>query len=305
MCSALNAPVVSVFMPTKDRLLQLQSAVQSVLAQTYSAFELIIVNDGSSDSTADYLNELCTLDSRVRVVHHVKPAGAPACRNQALRLARGIWATGLDDDDEFKPGRLEAFVTYATMLERHHVSFSALYSQDEVIEPQGRRLTRKESCVHFENLLMHNCIGNQIFARREVFLEIGLYDEKLPAWQDLDLNMRIVSTFGPALLVDAPYYVFYNDERPDRISRKRKTLILDAYWCISKKWPQLSDRARQTLYLQTLSSYYGFPISAQDVSTYFKLSIKPSSIVRLGHLLIERFRVTSAARCRRRTLKQG
>ncbi|WP_119155414.1 glycosyltransferase family 2 protein [Caldimonas tepidiphila] len=284
------APLVSVYLPTKDRLPRLRAAVDSVLAQSLADFELIVVNDGSRDGTAAYLDALAAQDARVRALHHEAPLGAPASRNEALRLARGTWVTGLDDDDQFHPGRLEAFVAFAGLMQRHGLAFSALYSQDEVVGAQGRRCTRKQSRAAFEDLLLRNCIGNQVFARREVFLEAGLYDEGMPAWQDLDLNLRIVGRFGPALLLDAPYYVFHDDERPDRISRKKKDRIMEAYRRIAAKWPQLPARARQNLYLQTLSAYYRFPITAGDISAYLRLGIAPGSLASLLRLLIHRLR---------------
>lgn len=283
-------PLVSVYLPTKDRLGSLRSAVASVLVQTCPSLELIVVNDGSGDGTADYLDALARQDARVRVIHHERPRGAPASRNEALRQARGTWATGLDDDDEFRPGRIEAFVTVARLLQRHGIAFSALYSQDEVLGPRGRRFSHKPGRVELQDLFGGNRIGNQIFALRETYLAAGLYDERLPAWQDLDLNMRIVERFGPALLVDAPYYVFNDEERPDRISRKKKEKILEAYQLISRKWPQAPARWHQALYLQALSPHYRLPLAWSDIAAYLRLGVAPKSIDSLLRLLISRLR---------------
>lgn len=279
---------VSVYMPTKDRCALLERAVGSVLAQTHRDFELIIVDDGSSDGTASYLDALAARDDRVRVFHHTTSLGAPRARNRAIREARGDWVTGLDDDDEFMPERLAALSAVAQAFEVSGVKFSLLYTQDVVVSPKRTGVTRKPCCADLEALCRQNCVGDQIFVRRAHILEIGLYDESLPAWQDLDLNMRLVAAFGLARAVDAPLYRFHDDDRPDRISRKGKGAILDAFDIVADKWPSMPDQRKQLLYLQVLSAHYGFPIESGDLARYLALGVHPRAAVRFVRRYKER-----------------
>jgi glycosyltransferase involved in cell wall biosynthesis len=272
---------VSVYMPTKDRRALLQRAVDSVLAQTGCDFELIVVNDGSSDGTAAYLDALAASDPRVRAFHHGTPGGAPRARNRALREARGDWVTGLDDDDEFLPGRLATLAAVARAYENGGVPFSLLYTQDEVVSPRRTGTTHKPCCTDLDALCKQNCIGDQVFARRARLLDIGGYDEALPAWQDLDLNMRLVHAFGPARLVDAALYRLHDDERPDRISRKGKSAILEAFNLVSAKWPALPNHRKQQLYLQVLSGHYNFKIESADVARFLAFGATPRAAIRL------------------------
>ena len=105
-----DLPVVSVYMPTKNRRVLLQRAIESVYVQTYTNIELIICDDGSSDDTPAYLNSLQTNG----VVKHIKvltnPISKGACnaRNQAIKSARGFFITGLDD----KKSLIRRFTTY-------------------------------------------------------------------------------------------------------------------------------------------------------------------------------------------------
>src|SRR5512143_3860267 len=96
---------VSVYLPTRNRAASLRRAIESVLAQTYADFELIVVDDGSSDGTREVLESVQRSDARVRAIHHSVSRGAPASRNAAIAAAHGEWLTGLDDDDEFLPRR--------------------------------------------------------------------------------------------------------------------------------------------------------------------------------------------------------
>jgi glycosyltransferase involved in cell wall biosynthesis len=273
--------LVSVYMPTKDRRELVQAAVESVLAQTHQPVELIVVNDGSTDSTRAYLDELAATHDFVRVIHHDKAMGAPRSRNEAIRMARGEWVTGLDDDDEFEPQRIEALLHFALLLERAGIPFSAVYSQYNTVRGGSVIPTTKRGSVRLEDLFAANHVGNQIFARKQVFIDAGLFDESLPAWQDLDLIMRVVHTCGPARILDAPLYRFQDDERDDRISRKLKTRILDAYQHVVAKYPQASPESKRALYWQVFGNHYGFPIEWADFRSYVALGATPREMARM------------------------
>lgn len=281
---------VAVYLPTRDRCELLQRAIGSVLAQTHREFELIVVDDGSRDGTAAYLDRLAAAEPRLRVIRHDAPRGAPQARNAALRAADAEWITGLDDDDEFMPGRLAALLALTGAFDAAGVAFSALYTQDEVV--RGRavppRITTKPCCAQLDALFAQNCVGNQLFMRRRDVLDVGLYDEALPAWQDLDLAMRMVGRFGPARLLDRPLYRLHHDERPDRISRQRKEAIVAAFAGIAAKWPDASATSKQRLYLQVLGEHYGFPVERADIRRYLSFGIQPDALLKLLRRCVQR-----------------
>src|SRR3954470_16498002 len=108
--------LVSIYIPTKNRLSLLKRAVDSVLAQTVRNIELIVVSDGSEDETCDYIRSIKS-DIQVQLIHNQKSLGACAARNQAIELAQGYYITGLDDDDYFMPHRIESFLNTWARLE--------------------------------------------------------------------------------------------------------------------------------------------------------------------------------------------
>jgi len=283
-------------MPTKDRLALLRAAIDSVLAQTHRTLELIVVNDGSSDGTRAYLDELAARNPIVRAIHHDKPQGAPRSRNEAIRAARGEWVTGLDDDDAFEPHRVEALLHYALMLEKIGVKFSAVYSQYHTVKSATVTPTSKRGSVTLDDLFQRNSVGNQIFVRKEAIVAAGLFDEALPAWQDLDMIMRVVAMHGPARVFDAPLYRFTDDERPDRISRKAKTKILDAYKRVVAKWPNASADAKRALYRQVFGEHYGFPIEWADLKNYLALGATPQEFLRMCKISLRRRRMSSGVK---------
>lgn len=177
--------------------------------QTYSDIELIVVDDGSNDGTQEFLRARSTSDQRIVCVQQAEATGAPAARNRAIRMARGDFVTGLDDDDWFHPERVGAFVEYWKLLTERGEQPSFLYSQDVSLrDGEVWGTSRKASSVQAEDMFDNNAVGNQIFAPKSRFLEAGLFNEQLPAWQDLDLFFRMLRQFGSARLLDFPtYYV--------------------------------------------------------------------------------------------------
>lgn len=280
--------LVTVYIPTKNRLALLQRAAASVLAQTHQEVELIVADDGSTDGTLQWLEQLSLQDSRVRFFHHAQSLGAPAARNKAIRSARGEWITGLDDDDRFMPERLALFLQHAAQLDAGGNRYSGLYAT-EVIESEQRSYTlSKPPVAEFRDLFHYNFIGNQIFARRSAYLEAGLFDESMPAWQDLDLFLRMVHRCGPAFFTPHATYVLADDDRSDRISKKKKPKLLEAYTRICAKWPDVPAADRQRLYLQLLAPFYGFPLEWADVRRYFGQGVSVTAAVQLLKNLVRR-----------------
>jgi glycosyltransferase involved in cell wall biosynthesis len=277
--------LVSVYIPTKNRIALLRRAVESVVQQTYADIELIVVNDGSTDATASYLDELA-VKPNVRVIHHAQSAGAPSARNAALRAATGAFVTGLDDDDYFHPQRISRFVTQWNSLTQAGHKFSCLYSQDVIKQPSCETLTVKPPSVDHDELYFYNCIGNQVFTRREYMLAIGLFDEQMPAWQDLDTFIRLAREFGPALLVDEPLYILDLDPRADRISVGSKHRILAAYERLAAKSAQQPKAMRQALYLQVFGPLYGFKIGQGDLKEFFRYGLHVRPFKRLIGLML-------------------
>ena len=276
---------VSVYIPTKNRLDLLQRAVESVLAQSHEDFELIVVNDASTDGTRAYLDTLAATDVRVTAVHNETSGGAPAARNKAILRATGYFVTGLDDDDYFHPERLKSLVTYWDVLERAGERFSCLYTQDIVVGRGKEFATRRAGSVSAEQMFTANLVGNQIFAPRQTYIDAGLFDEGMPAWQDLDFYMRVLMTHGPGRLLDAGLYYFLDAPRPDRITKASREKIMAAYLRMSRKYTDKPSVLRQRLFLQVFSKVYGFRPRGRDVAHFFSLGFDPMSALKLAALV--------------------
>ena len=130
--------IVSIVMPSYNTACYIKESIQSVLAQTYADWELIIVDDCSTDNSEDVIKSI--KDDRIRYFRNEQNSGAAASRNKALREARGKWIAFLDSDDLWHPEKLERQIRF---MEETGCSFSYTnYSEiDESSRPLGRTVT--------------------------------------------------------------------------------------------------------------------------------------------------------------------
>lgn len=185
-----SRPLVSVVLPTRDRLELLRRAVASVRVQTEQRLELIVVDDVSSDATADFLVRLGAEDPRVRVVRNSLRAGGGGARNAGISLGRGEWTAFIDDDDEWLPEKLERQLR---ALAGHPSAVACSCGFVVRSGAGGARVILARTNVTVQQLLMHNWLGGAsvCLCSSAVLRDIGGFDPKLRAAQDLDLWVRL------------------------------------------------------------------------------------------------------------------
>ena len=183
-------PLVSVVLPTRNRLELLRRAVNSVRAQSERRFELIVVDDVSTDGTHAYLEKLPTVDERIRVVRNAVPLGGGGARNEGVRLSRGDWIAFLDDDDEWMPSKLERQLQ-ALRPNPTAVACSCGFIVRSAL--RGSRVIAAQRNATLQQLLTYNCLGGAsvCMCSREALRSVGAFDAKLKSVQDLDLWVRL------------------------------------------------------------------------------------------------------------------
>ena len=201
------SPRFTVVLPTHDRAALLPRAVASVLGQTWTDFELLIVDDGSRDATTEVTATF--EDPRVRVLRRDSPAGAAAARNLAIRQARGELVAFLDDDDEYLPAFLEAtHATFATATP--DTGFTWCGARVVRDTPSGERValeavwqpsfgSRQEAHRAF---LVDRKLGTNggLTVRRRCLEQVGLFDESYRRSEDTDLLVRLSREFDFAVV---------------------------------------------------------------------------------------------------------
>ena len=192
-------PLVSVVIPTRDRRDSTAEAVASVLAQTWRDLELVVVDDGSADGTAEHL-EASFSDPRLRVLRQ-ENRGVSAARNRGVGATSGAWVAFLDSDDLWLPGKLERQL--AAVAEPP--GWAACHTE-EVWYRRGRWANPRKVHAKHGGWIFPHCLPlctispSSILLRREVLASLGGFDESLPACEDYDLWLRLAA-FHPVLLL--------------------------------------------------------------------------------------------------------
>lgn len=194
-----HTPKVSVIIPTYNRASYLKEAIESVLAQTYKDFELIIVDDGSTDNTEEVVRSFD--DERIIYKKKQREGHPGKTRNVGLDLARGEYIAFLDDDDLWLPEKLEEQIK--TMIK--HPGFKASYTLFSITgEGEVRKIhTRPKQKIHqgtiFPDLIKDGRIvcTPSICIHKDVIKKVGKFAEipELRSGQDYDLWLRIAKEF--------------------------------------------------------------------------------------------------------------
>ena len=197
-----SSPTISVLIPVWHAVRFLPAALDSVLAQTFPDFEVIAVDDGTSDGSAEVLAAFAARDTRVRVVRQ-QNQGIVASLNRALELARAPFVARMDHDDVSRPDRFAKQIAYL----RQHPEVAAVSGAMDVIDQDGAYLRTEEfptlpAAVESE-LLYRNCVCHPaVMARTEALRKVGGYRKDAQFAEDYDLWLRISEVGRMANLPD-------------------------------------------------------------------------------------------------------
>ena len=206
---------VSVIIPTFNRARKVSRAISSVLAQTFLDFELIVVDDGSSDGTKDMTARFGT---RINLIAHTTNLGVSAARNTGIRRSSAPLIAFLDSDDYWLPEKL------ATQMSFFETQPHALACQTEEIWIRkgqrvnpGKRHIKPSGDIFESSLKLCLVSPSAVMLKRSLLDEVGLFDEHLPACEDYDLWLRI-SCRHPVYLLDRQLVIKEGGHK-DQLSR--------------------------------------------------------------------------------------
>lgn len=191
----MNTPTVSVIIPTYNRGHMIGEAIKSVLSQTYWDLELIVVDDGSTDNTAEVVRLFH--DDRLRYIKLKERSGASSVpRNTGLRVATGEYIALLDSDDEWMPNKLELEVKYLNTYPSVGLVYSnyTYFGSREGYRKSGFEGARLPHTL--TGLFLDNPISSSAaLIRRACFDKVGYFDESVVQSGDFDMWLRIAKDF--------------------------------------------------------------------------------------------------------------
>ncbi|ELY4221208.1 glycosyltransferase [Cronobacter sakazakii] len=248
--------LISVIITTFNREELLERAIRSVIAQTYSAIELIVIDDCSNEQTAQLIEKIRP-ECEARFIHFIyerneKNSGSNFSRNRGYALAHGFYVTGLDDDDYFLPERLSKLA--ARYEERYAFVTDAPARLDK---KQRKNLnSQRKRIITLQDILCENVVGNQVLTTREKMLGVGGFSPEIKQQQDRDAWIKLILKYGPAIKYSFSTAMVDAEHSSDRITKKIKKYT--SYRKLYFKYREHMSEATRSNNLFQLMSFRGF-----------------------------------------------
>ena len=223
MTKMASNPTVSIVIPTYNRAHLLSRAIQSVLNQTYADFELIIVDDGSTDETEKLVKSFNS--GMIRYIRHRENKGIAAASNAGIQSAKGAYIAFLDSDDEWMSEKLEKQMS---IFEKAPPEVGIVYTGFVVIRNNKKKYNLAGGIVSeagntFSNLLRGDFVlTSAILVKVECFKIAGAFDERFLVMSDSEMFLRI-SRYYQFKGVNEPLMIYY--PQPDSISANKSAYI--------------------------------------------------------------------------------
>ena len=228
-------PSVTVLMSVYNGLPYLNQAIKSVLNQTFSDFEFLIIDDASTDGSRKALKEWANRDDRIRLVLHEENEGLGYSLNEGVKEAYGLWIARMDADDISLDERLEEQITYL----REHPSIDVLGTWAVDIDSEGRRLRQRTYPVEHEEIARliwtNPLIHPTVMFRKSAVQAVGSYDSTVRKRQDYELWFRCLDAglgFGnlPKVLLKYRFTGDYYDRNDLKVAWEQAKMGWQGCW---------------------------------------------------------------------------
>lgn len=196
-------PKISVVLPSYNGEKYIRDAVDSVLAQTFQDWELIIVNDCSTDRTPEIVEEYAASDARIRVIHNAVNQKLPESLNIGFRQARGDYLTWTSDDNVYLSRALEVMCQYLD----DHGQVPMVCARMLLMNADMQYLMELEGYNEY-SMYTGNSVGASFLYRREILEEVGEYSTELFCVEDYDYWVRILQRYGGIHCIKEVLYLY-------------------------------------------------------------------------------------------------
>lgn len=254
----MATPLISIILPTFNMGKYISRSIKSILAQTFDDFELIVLNDGSADETADILSSYARKDSRIVVVHNSENLGIISTLNKGLNIARGDLIARQDADNYSFPTRLEEQVCYLKQYPKIGLVSTRVFlvnshkqTSSDNIHPS---VFLPPTLIPWELLFYPYFNHDTIMARRDLLLQVGGYRFDRIHAEDYDLWYRLSRITQLAILPSVQSCFFINPEG------------------ISQQHTEVQRQTALHISQDAMSELLKRPISLTDATLMFKLA---------------------------------
>ncbi len=253
----MSIPLISIILPTFNMGKYINRSIESILSQTFDDFELIILNDGSTDETSDLLNSYAQKDPRIIVVHNLENLGLITTLNKGLEIARGTFIARQDADNYSLPTRLAQQVCYL----KQHPHIGLVSARVFIVNDHEQTISDNiypsvflpPALIPWELLFYTYFAHDTIMARRDLLLEAGGYRLDGVYAEDYDLWFRLSQITQLAILPSVQACLFLNPEG------------------VSQQYAEVQQKIALDISRYAMSELLEQPISLTDATLMFKL----------------------------------
>ena len=285
-----ETPHVSVVIPTYNRAEYISAAIQSVLDQTYTDYEIIVIDDGSTDDTQ---NVVVRFSDQVRYIRQ-ENAGSSAARNRGIQAARGELIAFLDSDDVFLPTKLQKQVAFM----QAYPEVGLLHTQYVDVDAEGNILftypvDHVQGDIYRQLLPACPILTSTVMMPKKVFETVGEFDVALPMAQDIDMWIRVAKTYPVGAIPETlTHYLKHQSNKPRDLERilNYEIYILDKNFQPDHNLGRLfMHRTYAFVYLRTLNQWLAEGDAKNQLAwTYFKQGWRDLVFSRRGYTLAAR-----------------
>lgn len=232
-------PKVSIIIPAYNSALFIKRALDSVLGQTWGDWELLVIDDCSTDGTADIVASYAQKDARIRLLHTEKNSGAPALpKNIGVENARGEYVAFLDHDDEWLPTKLEKQLQVFADSKDERLGLVSCGAN--LINNKGKRFSVYNPAltkVGFPEILLRNPVysNSSVLMKKEVIENVGERDVKMKYSEDWDMWIRVCENNYNMYFIDEPLFNYYfHDSNVTKATKDRLIKVRDAEYVFCK-----------------------------------------------------------------------
>lgn len=251
---SMKKPMVSVIIPTHNRAHTLRNTIQSVLNQTYQDIEVVVIDDGSTDSTSDLIKESFPSITYIKQSNQ----GVSVARNVGIRMARGRYVAFVDSDDLWSPDKLRIQVNDLEAHPECSIHLTNIILERPNLHPEPFNLFLRHSfninkrylCKHPLFLLLKYDIARIpcCLLRKEELTETDLFNPALPIYEDLDFFLRLAHKGLPWLIINEP--LVRANRYPEKTSNLSSLHSLEPLKCLQyliKIHENILDTAQHTI----------------------------------------------------------
>ncbi|MFT5134548.1 MAG: glycosyltransferase involved in cell wall biosynthesis [Gammaproteobacteria bacterium] len=248
-------PDISVIIPNHNRAHIISRAIDSVLLQSLPAKEIIVVDDGSSDHSKEFIK---TNYENIRLLTQ-EHKGVSAARNHGIREAKGDWIALLDSDDQWLPEKLE--LQYRAIM--NNEEYKIVHCNETWIR-NGKALKQMKKHRKHGGYIFHQCLPlcaispSSVMIHRDVISDVGFFNELLPVCEDYDMWLRICCRY-PVLLLEQALIVKFGGHS-DQLSKQ--------YWGMDRYRIQALANILNTDYLKTDEREAAIKMLLKKISIY-------------------------------------